>query len=177
MMAGKFELALRNFKSFCNSSGRGKLEIVHVHYVPATIRAALTRIGAPVTIELEGESIDLPAQVLPGEVEWRADLLKWLVRKCVSDYIATPVQQRDEFDNTIELQLIVHTGLHPLEARIVLQEAYALLGGLTADEYEAMTNGNPLFKGHVRTEWDGLKARYAKILRGSAESSRRSLAT
>jgi hypothetical protein len=150
------------------------LEIVHVHYVPATIRAALTRIGAPVTIEIEGESIELPPQVLPGEVEWRADLLKWLVRKCVSDYIGTPVQQRDEFDGAIELQLIVHTGLHPLEARTVVQEAYALLGGLTADEYEDMTNGNPLFAGHVQVEWDGLKARYAKILRSSVESPRSS---
>jgi hypothetical protein len=148
------------------------LEIVHVHYVPATIRAALTRIGAPVTIEIEGENIELPPQVLPGEVEWRADLLTWLVRKCVSDYIGTPVQQRDELGDTIELQLIVHTGLHPLEARTVLQEAYALLGGLTDDEYQDMTNGNPLLAGHVRVEWDGLKARYAKILRSSAELSR-----
>jgi hypothetical protein len=153
------------------------LEIVHVHYVPATTRAALTRIGAPVTVELEGEKIDLPAQVLPGEVEWRADLLQWLVRKCVSDYAETHIQQWDDLDEKMELQLIVHTGLHPLEARTVVQEAQALLNGLAADEYASLTNGSPLFKGQVLAEWEGLKARYAQILRSSADSSRNGAAT
>jgi hypothetical protein len=148
-----------------------------VHYVPATTRAALSRIGAPVTVELEGEKIELPAQVLPGEIEWRADLLKWLVRKCVSDYVETHIQQWDDLDEKMELQLIVHTGLHPLEARTVVREAHALLGGLTDDDYESLTNSNALFKGHVLAEWDGLKSRYAQILRSSAESSRNGAAT
>lgn len=153
------------------------MEIVHVHYVPATTRAALTRIGAPVIVELEGEKIDLPAQVLPGEVEWRADLLRWLVRKCVSDYGETHIQQWDDLDETMELQLIVHTGLHPLEAQTVVREAQGLIGALTADEYASLTNGNPLFKEQVLAEWDGLKARYAQILRSSAESSRNGATT
>lgn len=75
-----------------------KLGLSHLEYVPATTRATMSRLGAVIAFEVDGVTYAAPSHEMPGEVEWRADYMKWMVRRFVH-YLAR--KPKDEWVKTL----------------------------------------------------------------------------
>ncbi|GAB3630348.1 hypothetical protein PTE30175_03580 [Pandoraea terrae] len=96
-------------------------------YVPATTRAVLAELGGKVTVELGRKSVVLSAHELPGEVEWRVDLLTWYAKRlAVATVVLTP-QARQAMLAHARTELVSEHALHPLEARLVVESARKVL--------------------------------------------------
>ncbi|MFV8669463.1 hypothetical protein ACNRC9_10655, partial [Ralstonia pseudosolanacearum] len=63
-----------------------------VNYVPATTRAVLVRFGSQLSVQLGGKDVVLPAHELPGEVEWRVEMLNWYAMRLVCHTVQLATQ-------------------------------------------------------------------------------------
>lgn len=141
------------------------MEPVRVHYIPATTRAVLARLGVPLSLKFDGRLVELSAQETPGEIEWRVDLLRLLIRRTLFQLAAWPTDSRIPNLLKLERELVVETGLHEMEARTVAEGALTLLGDLCDEEVDSLANGSALLHAHIETDWSNLVARYVEIFR------------
>jgi hypothetical protein len=130
------------------------LEPVRVKYIPATTRATMARLGLPATVEVAGDAYELPPHDMPGELQWRVDLLKWLVRKIFHYLGSLPKDQWIQKLLVVERELMTKTGLHIIEAQAVAESALGSIHDLSASEIEGLKRAAVYLDARSKVEGD-----------------------
>lgn len=141
------------------------MEPVLLNYAPATTRTMMARVGAFITVDVEGENYRLSPHEMPGEIEWRIDFIRWLIAKTFH-YLAS-LAREDRVKNLlrIEDELIRRTNLHPIEAQAVAEGALISIDDIDDSDISALESGRPLFDAQVKSEGEVLMNRYRSIVR------------
>jgi hypothetical protein len=141
------------------------MEPVFLSYAPATTRTMMARVGAYITVDIDGEKYRLSPHEMPGEIEWRIDFIRWLIEK-IFHYLAT-LARKDRVRNLlrIEDELIRRTNLHPIEARAVVEGALISIDDIGDSDISALESGKQLFDAQVKTKGDALMHRYRSLVR------------
>ncbi|QCP48255.1 hypothetical protein FAZ95_03025 [Trinickia violacea] len=121
--------------------------------------------GAYITVDIDGEKYRLSPHEMPGEIEWRIDLIRWLIARTFHRLSTLPSDGRIKALVQIEDELIRKTNLHPIEARAVAEGALLTLDDVDAEDMPALKAGTPLFDAHVKSEGDILMGRYLSLVK------------
>jgi hypothetical protein len=113
-----------------------KLGLTHLVYIPATTRALLTQLGAPPAFDINGQKYVMPSEEMPGEVEWRADYVKWMTRRCVHYLTRRPKEQWVKTIIEIEDEAVKKHLLLNVESRFVAEGALLCLEALSLHDIE-----------------------------------------
>jgi hypothetical protein len=125
----------------------------------------MARVGAYITVDIDGEKYRLSPHEMPGEIEWRIDFIRWLIARTFH-YLATlPPDDRIKNLLRVEDQLIRRTNLHPIEAQAVAEGALLSIDDVAAEDIPALESGNPFFAAHVKSEGDVLMGRYMSLVK------------
>jgi hypothetical protein len=135
-----------------------------LEYVPATVRAVMSRAGAPATIQVGDRTYELTPEEMPGEVEWRLALLKWLGRKAFFYLAYLPLEEHVQKLVRVEQDLMRRTWLHTVEARAVVHGALRSVTNLTDKEHAALVNGKVFFDELMRSEGERLMKRFERMV-------------
>ncbi len=135
-----------------------------VNYVPATTRAVLTRFGAQLSVHVSGKDILLPGHELPGEVEWRLDLLNWYTQRLVCHAIQLAPQARIALLAYARYALVRENGLHVVEAQSVVEAAGRMLERIEYRGVSGPVQGFVEVDATLQADWDALQRRYHRIL-------------
>lgn len=138
---------------------------VHLHYAPATTRTMMARVGAYITVDVEGERYRLSPHEMPGEVEWRIDFIRWLILRTFHQVSGLPAAKRVQTLVSLEVDLMRKTNLHPYEAEAVVRGALHTLDEYTADEIADMSSKRSFYDSKVESEGAVLIARYLDLVR------------
>jgi hypothetical protein len=140
------------------------MDALKLRYIPATTRAVMARAGAPATIEIDGCLYELTSHEIPGEIEWRLALLRWLGRK-VFFYLAS-LAPEDRIQNLLRVEhdLIRRTWLHSIEAHAVAEGALASISDLTDQELAALVKGKVYFDALTQREGERLLKRFKRLV-------------
>ncbi len=144
------------------------LEPARFIHIPATTRATMAHLGLPLTVEIGDEVYDLSPQEMPGEVQWRVAMLRWLVRKIFHYLASLPQDQWIQRLLVVERELMTKTGLHMHEARAVAEGALLSIHDLSPSEIEVIARKAVYFESLIKYEGEKLEKRYAKIVRKHA---------
>lgn len=135
-----------------------------VYYVPATTRAVLERFGAEVSVEMRGKHIVLPAHELPGEVEWRVDMLGWYAKRLAFHSVLLAPQARNAILAYARHALINESGLHPLEAKAVVDASSQALARLGFPGVSGSVHGFAGADSSLAQDWEALQRRFSRML-------------
>ncbi|UGS91492.1 hypothetical protein KOL96_10270 [Ralstonia wenshanensis] len=135
-----------------------------VNYVPATTRAVLARFGGELSVRLGGKDVVLPAHELPGEVEWRVEMLNWYVMRLVCNTVQLATQPRLAMLTYARYALVQESGLHSLEAQVVVDMAGRLLERAGFRGVSGPIQGFAGVEATLQGDWDKLQRRYHRIL-------------
>ena len=149
------------------------MEPVRVNYIPATTRATMARLGLSPTVEVAGDAYELPPHDMPGELQWRVDLLKWLVRKIFHYLASLPKDQWIQKLLVVERELMTKTGLHILEAQAVAEGALASIQDLSVSEVDDLARIAVFMDARSKSDGEALTKRYEKIVRKHARMADR----
>ena len=141
------------------------METVRLHYVPATNRRTMARLGQVLQMEIDGKSFSLSPNEMHGEIEWRIEVLRWLVRKTCLFLVSLPKEEWIPNLLEVEKSLMVDTGLHRLEAQAVAESTLKTASDLTDSDIRALGNGAPYFRALINHEWELLRERYREMVR------------
>lgn len=141
------------------------MEPVCLSYAPATTRTMMSRVGAFITLDIDGEKYRLSPHEMPGEIEWRIDFIRWLIAKIFHHLATLPREERIQTLLRIEDELIRRTNLHPIEARGVAEGALISIDEVDDSGLSALASGRPLFEAHVKNEGDVLMTRYKALVK------------
>jgi hypothetical protein len=152
-------LALRS------TARQGIMETVRLHYVPATNRRTMARLGHFLTMKIDGQSIQVSPDEMEGEVEWRIEVLRWRVRKTFH-YLAS-IPRDDWYASLLEVEksLMLDTGLHRLEAQAVAESALRTASELSESSLRHLNQGAKYFDALINGEWQLLRERHREIVR------------
>src|ERR1700674_1426273 len=128
------------------------MESVNLQYAPATTRTMMARVGAFITVDVDGEKYRLSPHEMPGEIEWRIDFIRWLIARTFHYLSTLPREDRIKKLVDIENELIRRTNLHPIEAQAVAEGALLSVDDVTDEDISALESGKPLFEAHVKSE-------------------------
>ncbi|QOT76346.1 hypothetical protein [Cupriavidus basilensis] len=137
-------------------------------YVPATTRAALARFGVSVVASVDGTKISVSPYELPGEVEWRVDMLHWYITKVVLDLMWLPREELMAYLERTKQALVAESNLHQLEADLVVDAASSTLQRLDWSPTGA-PEARARLVDHVHSTWDALQERYVNIVSSSPQ--------
>ena len=140
------------------------MEALQLRYVPATTRAVMARAGAPATMQIDDCLYELPPQEMPGEVEWRLALLRWLGRKVFFYLASVAPDARIQSLLRVEHDLIRRTWLHSIEAHAVAEGALVSISDLTDQELTAITRGSVYFDALTKREGERLIKRFERMV-------------
>ncbi|USU18912.1 hypothetical protein [Paraburkholderia fungorum] len=121
-----------------------KLGLTHLVYVPATTRAAFSRLGSMSAFEIDGQRFALPPEEMPGEVEWRTEFLRWMTRRCVHYLARRPREQWVKTMLEVEDEAVKKQLLLNVESRVVAEGALTCLQELTPSELEQFASNAAL---------------------------------
>ncbi|NIE66945.1 hypothetical protein F3J17_24035 [Burkholderia sp. Ax-1719] len=140
------------------------MDALELRYVPATTRAVMALAGTPATMQVGGRLYELPPEEMPGEVEWRLALLRWLGRK-VFHYLAS-LAPDDHIKNLLRVEhdLIRRTWLHAIEAHAVAEGALMSISDLTDQELTAIGRGSVYFDALTTREGQRLVKRLERLV-------------
>jgi hypothetical protein len=141
------------------------MERVYLQYAPATTRNLMARVGAYVTVDVDGEKYRLSPHEMPGEIEWRIDFIRWLIFKTFLYVSPIPPRQRMGVLLRAEDQLIRSTNLHPFEARAVVAGTLWSLVDWPEAEGWVLDRGKPLVDACIQTEGEELMGRYRALVK------------
>ncbi|MGF6610598.1 hypothetical protein OKW45_005520 [Paraburkholderia sp. WSM4175] len=141
------------------------MEAVCLSYAPATTRTMMARVGAFITVDVDGERYRLSPHEMPGEIEWRIDFIRWLIARTFHHLATLPPDERIKSLLCVEDELIRKTNLHPIEARAVAEGALISIDDVDDSEISALESGKPLFEAHVKSEGDALMGRYRSLVK------------
>lgn len=133
------------------------------HFVPASTRAALLKLDAPV----KGRYASLPPFELEGEVGWHADLLRWHTKDIAGRAYLLAREHRDACLEMERIRLQESGEFTLVETEIVIQLARRALvmaneGQVTQDEWES-------YQGSLVQSWDDLTQRLTRILSAAGQ--------
>ncbi|MEX3992720.1 hypothetical protein AB4Y35_18340 [Paraburkholderia sp. EG286A] len=140
------------------------MEVLQLRYVPATVRAVMSRAGAPATMEVAGRSYELTPEEMPGEVEWRLELLRWLGRKVFFYLASVAPDDRIQKLLRVEHDLIRRTWLHAIEAHAVAEGALVSISDLTDQELAALERCSVYFDALTKREGERLIKRFERMV-------------
>ncbi len=125
----------------------------------------MARLGHFLSMEIDGESFPISPNEMEGEIEWRVDVLRWLVRKTFH-YLAS-VPRDDWYSRLLEVEksLMLDTGLHRLEAQAVTESALRTASELTEASLRDLNQGEKYFDALINREWELLRERHREIVR------------
>lgn len=134
------------------------------HFVPASTRAALLKLDAPV----KGRYASLPPFELEGEVGWHADLLRWHTKDIAGRAYLLAREHRDACLEMERIRLQESGEFTLAETEMVVQLARRALalaheGPVTQDEWESYQNW-------LVQSWDDLTQRLTKIMLAARKS-------
>lgn len=141
-----------------------RLNETPVNYVPATTRAVLERFGARLSVRVGGQDVLLPGHELPGEVEWRLDLLNWYTQRLVCHAAQLASQARTALLAYAHYALVQENGLHVVEAQSVVEAAGRMLEQIGHRRLSGPAQGFAGVDAALQAEWDALQRRYRRIL-------------
>ncbi len=147
--------------------GRGndlKLGLSHLAYVPATTRATMSRLGAVIALEVDGQIYAVPSREMPGEVEWRADYMKWMVRRFVH-YLAR--RPKDEWVTTlleVEAEAVQKQLLLNVETEAFSEGVLLSLQDLSSSELQLLANNAALHDVELKSAGEALDNRLAGMV-------------
>jgi hypothetical protein len=144
------------------------VEPIRLKHIPASTRAALSHLGIPVTALIDGQTITVSPQELPGETEWRVDLMRWLVRKVFFHLASLSRDERIQALLAIEKRLVATSGLHVVEAEAVAESALVSIKDVSDEDASAVMKAIKLHEAHLEVEWTLLEQRYKKIILGDS---------
>jgi hypothetical protein len=113
-----------------------KLGLTHLVYIPATTRATLSQLGAPPTFDIDGQKYTMPLGEMPGEVEWRAEYVRWMTRRCVHYLARRPRELWVKTMIEIEDEAVQKHLLSNVESRLVAEGALLCLQELNPHDVE-----------------------------------------
>ncbi|SPA03859.1 conserved hypothetical protein [Cupriavidus taiwanensis] len=120
------------------------------------------------TATIDGERVKISPHELPGEVEWRVDLLRWYVTKVVIDLIWIPKAEIPTYLDVVVRALVAECGLHPVEAELVTDTAAPML-----QRFDFPPNVSPAqwqgLEDYLHETWDALQERYINIVSSSPQ--------
>lgn len=158
-------LAERTFEVSLFEIG-GALTDIYVSYIPATTRAVLIRSGVKITVQVGGRNIELPEHEMPGEVEWRRDLLQFFVTRLVCDALPCSPSVRESVFLQARQELVVEQGLHPLEFQFVLDLSRRMLARFENSMPKQGVRAFAEIDASLNQQWSALESRYRRILKG-----------
>ncbi|WP_454741339.1 hypothetical protein [Cupriavidus necator] len=97
-------------------------------YIPATLRLVLSKFDMTALCHFGDDEVKLPATELPGEVDWRADFLRWHVSDISSRALLLPPHMRDSFFIDEDERLTETREFAPIEVDIVVKFARKAAG-------------------------------------------------
>lgn len=124
--------------------------------------------GAPFRTKIDGQIVQLPATEMAGEMEWRIDVLRWLVRRVFFHLVSLQPAARETRLQTVEWELVVDFNLHALEAQGVIEGATHSIQSLSDEEVARLNKARRLFESQLTDEWKDLAKRYWSIVREEA---------
>ncbi|PVX82413.1 hypothetical protein [Paraburkholderia unamae] len=140
------------------------MDAVQLRYIPATTRAVMSHAGAPATMEIGGRLYELTPEEMPGEVEWRVALLRWLGRKVFFYLASIAPEDRIQKLLRVEHDLIRRTWLHAIEAHAVAEGALLSISDLTDQEVAALRRGDVYFEALAKREGERLIKRFERLV-------------
>ncbi|AQV95661.1 hypothetical protein BJN34_17410 [Cupriavidus necator] len=135
-----------------------------VNYVPATTRAVLKRFGGEISVQVGRQHVVVSAHEMPGEVEWRVDLLTWYAKRLVLHSVRLAPQARIALLAHARAVLESENGLHPLEAQAAVDSANRILERLGSPGVSGPPEAFIRMDACLANEWDALERRYRRIL-------------
>lgn len=147
-----------------NSRMEEQLSETPVNYVPATTRAVLERFGARLSVRVGGQDVVVPGHELPGEVEWRLDLLTWYGQRLICHAVQLAPQARNAMLAYSRYALVQENGLHVTEAQAVVDASSQVLERIGNRGVSVPAQGFVGFDSALEHEWDMLQRRYSRIL-------------
>ncbi|WP_459190557.1 hypothetical protein [Ralstonia pseudosolanacearum] len=135
-----------------------------VNYVPATTRAVLAEFGGALSVQLGRKPVVLSSHELPGEIEWRVDLLAWYVKRLVMNAVRLTPQARMATLAHARAALLQEVGLHSMEAKAVVTSARQVLERLGFPGMTGPPEGFLRVDEDLEAEWGALQRRYSHIL-------------
>ncbi|WP_128972470.1 hypothetical protein [Burkholderia pseudomallei] len=135
-----------------------------VNYIPATTRAVLARFGGQISAQVGRRHVVVSAHEMPGEVEWRVDLLTWYAKRLVLHAVHLAPQARVALLAHARAVLESENGLHPSEAQAVVEMANRILERFGLPGVSGQPEGFLRVDEHLEKEWDALQRRYSHIV-------------
>lgn len=128
-------------------------------------------LGRPVTAEIGNETIALPPAEMPGEINWRADYLLWLMRLTMFHLaMMSPEERVDRFEH-IEQALVQESKLHALEAHAVADLALQSVTALSDAQVASLKKRLDMYLERLEREWTMLAVRYEEMLEADSSSN------
>jgi hypothetical protein len=141
------------------------LEPVNMQYAPATTRTMMARVGAYVSVDIDGEKYRLSPHEMPGEIEWRIDFIRWLVARTSCQLLALPAEGRIAALLEVEQELIRKTNLHPIEAQVVAEGALLTLEDIADESGWAWERRRLKLTANVKRDGENLLGRYRSLIK------------
>jgi hypothetical protein len=138
---------------------------VNLQYAPATTRTMMARVGAYVSVDIDGEKYRLSPHEMPGEIEWRIDFIRWLVARTSCQLLALPTEERIAALVGVEQDLIRKTNLHPIEAQVVAEGALLTLDDIAEEDGWAWERKKVRLTADVKREGETLLRRYLALIK------------
>lgn len=124
----------------------------------------MSRLGKPTTVKIAGRRYEIPPEEIPGEVEWRADLIAWLVQKTSRELLSLPVSEHmKRLVDKARLHML-HMGLQEVEAFYVLKGARFCFEDLSTVEQEWLLNTKANSDAEMAHEADRLLMRFEHLV-------------
>ncbi|WP_306852684.1 hypothetical protein [Cupriavidus necator] len=115
----------------------------------------LSRLNMTALCHFGDDEVKLPATELPGEVDWRADFLRWHVSEISSRAMLLPQHMRDRFFLDEDERLTETTDFAPIEVDIVIKFARKAAGDFDGEVTRRLW-------GEVQAELRRVKAELAR---------------
>ncbi|MGY6122166.1 hypothetical protein ACW9YQ_17685 (plasmid) [Paraburkholderia strydomiana] len=142
------------------------MKTVPLNYIAPSTRATMSLLGVPLVANIAGETVTLPPHEMPGEIEWRVEVLKWHVRKTFYFLASLPSSERIQKLLQVEQSLITKSHFHTLEAQAVAEAALVSIQDVSDEDAANLKKARKLIDGRLATEWSALVSRYTKIILG-----------
>lgn len=134
----------------------------------ATIRATLARFGRPVVATVDGKRLYVSPYEMPGEVEWRVDLMHWHSHRIAFELLLLPSDAAAACLERMSSELVLESHLHHLEAGCVLDAARVLLSRLKPRVTSISMQVVSRLERRIEARWEKLTERYVAIVLASA---------
>ncbi|NTX20252.1 MULTISPECIES: hypothetical protein [Burkholderia cepacia complex] len=141
-----------------------KLGLSYLEYIPATTRAMLSRLGAAVTFDVDGQLYWMPSREMPDEVQWRVDYLQWMVRRVVH-YLAR--RPRDDWVNTlleVEAEAVRKHLLLNAESEVFSESVLQSLQDLTPSGIQRLVDNAANHDAELKSAGEALNGRLVTMV-------------